>query len=136
MKPLINSFLLLISTFYIATAQIPGSTNNNTPQGISMDAALFTEAIDHRLNVEVIDIRDIGSYTTEHLRRAKSVTGSVATIKKELLNYPKDKAIFIYCKDGSISKQVADALMLEGYTEVAYMVGGFLAWKELDITAE
>ncbi|MFN8417341.1 MAG: rhodanese-like domain-containing protein [Cytophagaceae bacterium] len=133
MKQFLTPLLLLVGFICGSVAQVPGSTNNETPQGIIMDAATFTEAIDHRTNVIVIDIRDVGSYNTQHLRRAQSVTGSVATIKKELLKYPKDKVIFIYCKDGSISKQVADAMMLEGYTEVTYMEGGFLAWKELGL---
>jgi rhodanese-related sulfurtransferase len=135
MKRLLLSFLLLVSIIYTTVAQVPGSTNNETPQGIIMDAALFSEAIDHRPNVIVIDVRDMGSYNAEHLRRAQSVTGSVAVIKKELMQYPKDKVIFIYCKDGSISKQVADAMMLEGYSEVAYMEGGYLAWKKLGYSA-
>ena len=79
MKTFLYSLLFVMGSIYTSMAQVPGATTTQeTPQGIQMDAALFTEAIDHRTNVVVIDIRDIGSYNTEHLRRAQSITGSVS----------------------------------------------------------
>ncbi|MCU0415617.1 MAG: rhodanese-like domain-containing protein [Cytophagaceae bacterium] len=133
--PTYPSLLLLLLIFIwrstLISAQQPGAPE---AKGIQMDAATFTEAIDHRKDVFVFDLRDLASYQAGHLRRAVSLTGSASSIAKTLRNQSKESVLFIYCSNGALSKQVADILMSEGYTEVTYMVGGFEEWKKLGLT--
>jgi len=50
-----------------------------------------------------------------------------AQFKEEVVKIPKDRAIILYCRSGSRSRNAAAYLNAEGYERV-YDAGGFMTW--------
>jgi len=53
-------------------------------------------------------------------------------IPQQLAAIPKDEEVIFVCRSGYRSDQACQYLSSLGYTGVANMVGGMLAWNQLD----
>ncbi len=77
-------------------------------------------------NPNIIDIRSIENYNSNHIPGAKNISYNDLIIKPDkYLN--KTDNYYIYCKQGQTSKGLCQILQRQGYR--AYnVIGGYEAW--------
>ncbi len=81
-------------------------------------------------NVLLIDVRDANeiqelSYDVQGVKNIP-----LARLESKLGSIPKDKQVILVCRTGKRSAQAFEILKTKGYTNVATMKGGILAWKK------
>jgi thiosulfate sulfurtransferase len=79
-------------------------------------------------SVNVIDIRDPGSYSAGHIPSAVSLNDT--NVKEFIESTDKEKPLIVYCYHGSSSRGAAEYLSQNGFKEVYSMTGGFEAWPD------
>jgi thiosulfate sulfurtransferase len=74
----------------------------------------------------IIDIRDIHSYNTGHMKNALHIDGpTMGGLIQQRKNNPP---VLIYCYHGNSSRDMAEMILGMGFTNVAHLVGGWQAW--------
>ncbi|HBP11987.1 MAG TPA: thiosulfate sulfurtransferase GlpE [Nitrospina sp.] len=79
-------------------------------------------------SVNVIDIRDPGSYSAGHIPSAVSLNDT--NVKEFIESTDKEKPLIVYCYHGISSRGAAEYLSQNGFKEVYSMTGGFEAWPD------
>ena len=79
-------------------------------------------------SVNVIDIRDPGSYSAGHIPNAVSLNDT--NVKEFIESTDKEKPLIVYCYHGISSRGAAEYLSQNGFKEVYSMTGGFEAWPD------
>ncbi|MCS5620891.1 MAG: thiosulfate sulfurtransferase GlpE [Nitrospinaceae bacterium] len=79
-------------------------------------------------SVNVIDIRDPGSYSAGHIPSAVSLNDT--NVKEFIESTDKEKPLIVYCYHGISSRGAAEYLSQNGFKEVYSMTGGFDAWPD------
>ena len=79
-------------------------------------------------SVNVIDIRDPGSYSAGHIPSAVSLNDT--NVKEFIGSTDKEKPLIVYCYHGISSRGAAEYLSQNGFKEVYSMTGGFEAWPD------
>ena len=79
-------------------------------------------------SVNVIDIRDPGSYSAGHIPSAVSLNDT--NVKEFIESADKEKPLIVYCYHGISSRGAAEYLSQNGFKEVYSMTGGFEAWPD------
>ena len=79
-------------------------------------------------SVNVIDIRDPGSYSVGHIPSAVSLNDT--NVKEFIESTDKEKPLIVYCYHGISSRGAAEYLSQNGFKEVYSMTGGFEAWPD------
>jgi sulfur-carrier protein adenylyltransferase/sulfurtransferase len=81
-------------------------------------------------DVVLIDTREPHEYQEAHLENGKLVPPGL--LRDEIAAAAPDKSArtVIYCRSGNRSYKAAEQLEAFGYTDVASMAGGILAWQE------
>ena len=81
-------------------------------------------------DVVLIDTREPHEYQEAHLENGKLVPPGL--LRDEIATAAPDKSArtIIYCRSGNRSYKAAEQLEALGYTDVASMAGGILAWQE------
>ena len=79
-------------------------------------------------SVNVIDIRDPGSYSAGHIPSAVSLNDT--NVKEYIESANKEKPLIVYCYHGISSRGAAEYLSQNGFKEVYSMTGGFEAWPD------
>ena len=80
------------------------------------------------VSVNVIDIRDPGSYSAGHIPSAVSLNDT--NVKEFIESTDKEKPLIVYCYHGISSRGAAEYLSQNGFKEVYSMTGGFEAWPD------
>ena len=81
----------------------------------------------------LLDVRELEEWNIAHIEGA--VLKPFSTFKDNYQDIPQDKKIYVHCKVGGRSLNVAKFLKTEGYQNVANVKGGIDAWaKEIDPT--
>jgi thiosulfate sulfurtransferase len=78
-------------------------------------------------SVNIVDIRDPGSYSRGHIPTAVSVSDS--NVDEFTQNTDKDTALVVCCYHGISSQGAAAYFAEQGFKEVYSMTGGFEAWE-------
>ena len=79
-------------------------------------------------SVNVIDIRDPGSYSAGHIPSAVSLNDT--NVKEYIESADKEIPLIVYCYHGISSRGAAEYLSQNGFKEVYSMTGGFEAWPD------
>jgi molybdopterin/thiamine biosynthesis adenylyltransferase/rhodanese-related sulfurtransferase len=81
-------------------------------------------------NVVLVDTREPHEYQEAHLENGKLVPPGL--LRDEIAAAAPDKSArtILYCRSGNRSYKAAEQLEALGYTDVASMAGGILAWQE------
>ena len=99
------------------------ATKGEVPQEISVAQAIAMQAKGSFL----LDVREPDEWAVEH------VTGStlipLGELEARVADVPRDREIVVVCRSGNRSKAGRGVLLAAGYTQVASMAGGLLAWK-------
>lgn len=85
------------------------------------------QKIDQQEDFQLIDVREEFEYETSNLDGENI---PLAEILLEKAKISMDKPVIIHCRSGKRSAQAILLLEKEGYTNLANLQGGILAWKE------
>ncbi len=80
-------------------------------------------------NCVFVDIRDPGSYQQAHIPGAIHLHDGNA--QEFLQNTDKDQDVIVYCYHGNSSMGATGYFLENGFTNVASMMGGFEAWRQV-----
>ncbi|GAI00817.1 unnamed protein product [marine sediment metagenome] len=75
----------------------------------------------------ILDVRTPDEFKEGHIERAILIP--VLELESRLGELPKDKPIIIYCRSGIRSRNAADILVENGFTQI-YDMGGILDWMD------
>ena len=86
--------------------------------------------------VRMIDVREPAEYTGElgHIARTELVP--LATLEHAAASWDRDQALIMVCRSGGRSGNGTQLLMGLGFTQVANMVGGMLAYNAAKLPVE
>ena len=76
---------------------------------------------------QFVDVRDVGSFQSSHVRGATRVDNS--NLQDFMAQAEKGKPLVVYCYGGNSSKGVAEFFAAQGYAEVYSVDGGFSHWQ-------
>lgn len=81
----------------------------------------------------LIDVREDREWKQDHLPNAVHIGKGVIERDIEVKFSDKDTPLALYCGGGYRSVLVAYNLQLMGYTNVVSLIGGYKAWKVMDL---
>ncbi len=76
----------------------------------------------------LLDIREIDEWEAGHIDGAHNIY--VGNLKERLNEVPKNKNIVVYCDTGNRASIAASLLKMNGYANVANVLGSIQAWKK------
>lgn len=77
--------------------------------------------------LQVIDVREVHEYKTEHIKQAKNVP--LSRFNHADARILKDKPVYVICQSGMRSQRAAAMLKQAGYTDVYSVKGGMNFWR-------
>lgn len=80
-------------------------------------------------NVQLVDVRTPAEYKSGHLKGAINIDFFSGKFKMSFNNFNKQKAIYVYCRSGSRSRQAAKRLEALGFDEIYDLKGGILKYR-------
>lgn len=83
--------------------------------------------IDNNEDFQLVDVREIFEYETSNLNGVNIPLANVLLEKDKVV---KDKPVIVHCRSGKRSAQAIKLLEGQGYTNLANLEGGILAWKD------
>ncbi|WP_299124664.1 rhodanese-like domain-containing protein [uncultured Winogradskyella sp.] len=104
---------------------------SNTQQNSSvrvLSAEEFKTHIENK-NVQLIDVRTPREFKSGHIKGAKNIDAFSGNFNVEFNKLNKEKAVFVYCRSGSRSRQSANKLARMGFTEIYDLKGGILRYS-------
>lgn len=109
-----------------ATAASSSSTNAAGIRRVSPETAQDLLAGD----VTLIDVRTPEEYSAGHLEDATLVDIAAPGFADEIAALPRDASYVLYCRSGNRSAQALDVMATLGFTDVADIEGGIVAWEQ------
>lgn len=88
----------------------------------------FKSKIENK-KVQLIDVRTPREFKSGHIKGAKNIDAFSAYFNTEFNKLSRDKAVYVYCRSGSRSRQSAKRLAKMGFTEVYDLKGGILGYN-------
>lgn len=88
----------------------------------------FKDKVENK-KVQLIDVRTPREFLEEHIKDAKNIDFFSSTFNEEFNKLNKDKALYIYCRSGSRSRQASIKLEAMGFTEIYDLKGGILRYN-------
>ncbi len=93
----------------------------------SVDADLLA-AIAEKEPVDILDVRKVGEFNTEHILDAESLP--LDNINENMVQIDKNKTYYVHCAGGYRSMIFASILRARGYTKLIDVKGGFKSIKD------
>ena len=91
----------------------------------------------------IVDVREPGEWSAGHIPGALHVPRGMLEAKADLEYANREprladrkQAIVLHCASGARSALAADVLQQMGFSDVASMAGGFVAWAEKGLPVE
>jgi molybdopterin/thiamine biosynthesis adenylyltransferase/rhodanese-related sulfurtransferase len=78
----------------------------------------------------LLDTREPHEFAEAHIEGAELVPPSEVTARIDELAPDSDERIVLYCRSGNRSRKAAEELAELGYSNLAHLEGGILAWQE------
>ncbi len=82
----------------------------------------------------LIDVREQNEYDELHI--PGSVLLPMSAFAERYGELPKDQPLVMQCRSGARSGRATEFMLENGYSEVANLAGGILAWKEAGLPIE
>tara|TARA_B100000614_G_C14442219_1_gene450694 strand:- start:267 stop:941 length:675 start_codon:yes stop_codon:yes gene_type:complete len=82
----------------------------------------------------ILDARQPGEWQSGHVPGARHIPGG--EMIERWREVPKDRPVAVYCGSGYRSSVAASLLKAHGHAEVYNTLGGFTAWRNLDLPVE
>lgn len=85
------------------------------------------EKIDNKEDFQLIDVRETFEYETSNINGENIPLANVILEKDKIAT---DKPVVVHCRSGKRSAQAIKLLEGQGYTNLANLEGGILAWRD------
>jgi rhodanese-related sulfurtransferase len=79
--------------------------------------------------VQLIDVRTPAEFNGGHIKGAKNIDFFSGKFNVEFNKLNKDKAVYVYCRSGSRSRQTSKKLEAIGFSEIYDLKGGILNYQ-------
>lgn len=79
--------------------------------------------------VQLIDVRTPNEFNSGHIKGAKNIDFYSGKFNVEFSKLDKSKAVYIYCRSGSRSREASHKLVAMGFTEIYDLKGGILRYN-------
>ncbi len=115
--------------FYLALAVVVGwfvYQQFSSVAGLrELDNASFAEELKNKQHI-LIDVRESSEVASGYIPGAVHIP--LGQLKDRLQEVPRDRSVMLYCRSGNRSRQAANILLKEGYSDVTHLKGGILGW--------
>lgn len=88
------------------------------------------EKLDNKEDLLLVDCREQFEWDVEHIEGAELIPLSVFQNEYTKIQDWKDKQVVMQCQSGARSEKMGDFLIEKGFSDVANLEGGILAWKK------
>ncbi|WP_028306083.1 rhodanese-like domain-containing protein [Deinococcus ficus] len=82
----------------------------------------------------LVDVREQNEYDEVHAQGARLIP--LSEFESRYAELPQDQEIVLICRSGARSGRATQFLMDQGYTRVANLQGGTLAWDEAGLPVD
>jgi rhodanese-related sulfurtransferase len=79
--------------------------------------------------VQLIDVRTPKEYKSGHIKGAKNIDFFSRKFNIDFGKLNRSKAVYVYCRSGSRSRQTSNKLAAMGFTEIYDLKGGILKYN-------
>jgi len=93
-----------------------------------LSSEAFKAQIENK-KVQLIDVRTSREYKSGHLKGAKNIDIFSSSFNTEFNKLNKEKAVYVYCRSGSRSRQSANKLAVMGFTKIYDLKGGIIRYR-------
>ncbi|WP_407275809.1 rhodanese-like domain-containing protein [Halothiobacillus sp. DCM-1] len=125
---LMRHWMLTLAALVLTVMLIGNELTRGMKKFRDLGAAEFARAIGQE-NALLIDVRETDEFRGEHIKGARHIAlGSLAGKLGELESH-KASPVLVYCRSGNRSSAGANILVKAGFTNVAHLAGGIMAWK-------
>ena len=93
------------------------------PAVVSVDQAYAS----YQQGVFILDVREPQEWDAFHIPETTLIP--LGQLEARLDELPRDREIVVVCRTGNRSQQGRDILLAAGFTDVASMAGGVIAWS-------
>ncbi|MDJ0781415.1 MAG: rhodanese-like domain-containing protein [Desulfosarcinaceae bacterium] len=80
-------------------------------------------------NFVLLDVRTPGEFAKGHIQGAKLLDFYHRAFLSRLKTLDRGKTYLLYCRTGNRSGRTLDTMAKLGFTEVAHLAGGIVAWQ-------
>lgn len=80
-------------------------------------------------DVQLVDVRTPIEFNQRHIKGAVNIDFYSGKFNIEFNKLNKDKAVYLYCRSGSRSRQTSNKLAAMGFKEIYDLQGGILKYK-------
>ena len=119
------SAVLLLGT----TACSPDDGSSSSQSATTLDAAAFGERVASD-GVVVLDVRTPEEFAAGHLAGAVNVDLESGSFESDITGLDQAAPYAVYCRSGNRSGQAMGIMQDAGFTDVAHLDGGIVAWQE------
>lgn len=89
----------------------------------------FAASFEAHPNAILLDVRTPEEFESGHLPGALNIDIRAYDFHEQIEDLDHNRAYFIYCRSGARSATAAKYMESKGFTEVANLLGGILAWE-------
>ena len=112
----------------IGVDKIAGYMDPSDVPNLSETVAEMTPQTIHDENIQILDVRGIGEYQSEHIPDVIHI--HMGKVIENLEDIPRDEPIAMQCGGGLRSQIALSILERQGFTNLINMAGGISAWKD------
>ncbi|MCB0973166.1 MAG: rhodanese-like domain-containing protein [Actinobacteria bacterium] len=112
------------------------SAEGGVPSGINLVEPVAASKLVGEPGVQVIDVRTPEEYDEGHIAGAEMIDFYSSDFGDEIAALDRDGEYVIYCRSGNRSGQAAALMSNLGFTHVADVDGGILAWEGAGLDVE
>lgn len=87
----------------------------------------FKKETESQAGKVLIDVREPSEFKSGHIPKAVNIP--LSQLGRRSGELPKDGQVYLYCRSGMRSKQAARILSKQGFTKLAHLQGGIMAWN-------
>ena len=117
-----KNFLILICSVLLL------GCSSNSLTYINLSPIEFQKAI-KKEEVIILDVRTPQEVSSGCIENATTIDFYDQYLERKISKIQKDKTVFVYCKSGGRSSQVAKLLIKSGQAKVVNLNGGIMAWQ-------
>jgi len=95
----------------------------------NLSAEVFEKQIAQYPDARILDVRTPGEFRSGHLPGAHNINYQDSSFRQHIEVLPKDGRYLVYCRSGMRSAGACRVMTSVGFTEVANLRGGIMAWR-------
>jgi len=120
--------LLPVIALFITTTIACEAQQKEGISVISAEEAKIAMAAEEELIL--VDVRTPEEFAEGNIEGAKNINFHDADFEAQMLQFDKEKPLYIYCRSGARSAKAAEQLQEMGFREIYDIEGGFLNWAD------